>query len=122
MAEVTAGICSWSPITHRTTAPSMVALIMRSSRDIGPICRSFSFACFGASGVSFTSGGTSCGEHALDDQYSHCHLSIIVAACVVGQDFCQSHACMCFQACFGSKLSQHHKTDRSCIIAKAQCI
>ena len=38
----------------------MVAAMMRSSRLMGPICCSFSAACFGASGVSFISGGASC--------------------------------------------------------------
>ena len=60
MAAVTAGICSWSPSTHSTTAPAIVALMMIWSRLMGPIRCSASRACFGASGVSFTSGGTSC--------------------------------------------------------------
>lgn len=81
MAEVTAGIWSWSPRTHSTTAPSMVKLMMVSSRDMGPIWRSFSFACFGASGVSVISGGTSCAHvHAPDQllvlptQHTHSYL------------------------------------------------
>lgn len=65
MAATTAGICSWSPSTHSTTAPAMVALMMTWSRLMGPICRSASRACFGASGVSVTSGGTSCARPQL---------------------------------------------------------
>ena len=82
MAATTAGICSWSPSTHSTTAPAMVALMMTWSRLMGPIWRSASRACFGASGVSFTSGGTSCTEPKLQSTKQlkaeiHTHKSLL---------------------------------------------
>lgn len=51
--------CNSTP-TQRVTASAMVTSMSFSSVDIGPIFSRRAAASMGASGVSFTSGGTSC--------------------------------------------------------------
>ena len=52
IAASTAGTPHASPMTQSTTAPQIVAVVMSSLRDIGPILASRSRAWPGASGVS----------------------------------------------------------------------
>ena len=55
------GLQSGGGQTQSARAKPMVASMIFSSRLMAPICSSFSKACLGASGVSFISGGASCG-------------------------------------------------------------
>ena len=59
MAASTLGTPSASPKTQSVTARAMVATMMRSSRLGGPMAARRARAASGASGVSFSSGGSS---------------------------------------------------------------
>ena len=58
-AASTGGTPSASPPTHSTTAPAMVAAIVASSLESGPIAFKRAAAALGASGVRVTDGGCS---------------------------------------------------------------